>query len=368
MALLQKICLCLTALMLSGPCHAQIVNGDFSNGAIGDCNAGGNWLTSPNPKEAEVSCHFDDVTNLCIDLTPCHDFGNGTWIEQRAATIPGQWYQLDMDLATLCGWDGSDAGVQVYIDGQKLCHRVFNDQFTCIPDSLNWKHKHSDYFEAIAAFTTIRIEGFSYCSGLNTTCPKGTIGSPGFIGLDNVQLVPVAMPSGSKRDTIIRICEQKVLDARPYAQLYDRYLWSTGATSDTIAIDTAGIYSVIIIDSCRVTMSDTIVYHVLSCDTVVPPDNSDTAQVLVVPNAFSPNGDGVNDIFRLRYKGAYTLSFFHVYNRWGQQVFSTQDMREGWDGRYKDLPQPTGVYQYYILYQDRNGKTISLTGNIELIR
>ncbi len=72
-----------------------------------------------------------------------------------------------------------------------------------------------------------------------------------------------------------------------------------------------------------------------------------------VPSAFTPNGDGINDCFGIRKWGYVTSLQFNVYDRWGKLVFSSTDAQKCWDGKYKNLQQPPGVYAYII-----KGKTI----------
>jgi gliding motility-associated-like protein len=69
--------------------------------------------------------------------------------------------------------------------------------------------------------------------------------------------------------------------------------------------------------------------------------------LLWVPNAFSPNGDGSNDIFRVYGKNFKTIEF-KVFNRWGELVFFTTDPSQGWDGTYKGKEMVPGVYVYSI--------------------
>jgi gliding motility-associated-like protein len=70
-----------------------------------------------------------------------------------------------------------------------------------------------------------------------------------------------------------------------------------------------------------------------------------------LPSAFSPNGDGKNDILRiLRPNDLSKLREFRIYDRWGNQVFYTQDPSEGWDGKYKGEPVDMGVYYYSLIY------------------
>jgi gliding motility-associated-like protein len=86
---------------------------------------------------------------------------------------------------------------------------------------------------------------------------------------------------------------------------------------------------------------------------------TDTASVLinvdkggiprfVVPNAFTPNGDGFNDCFGIKRWGNAHINQFNIYNRWGQIVFQTKNPAECWNGRFKGIVQPGGGYIYII--------------------
>jgi gliding motility-associated-like protein len=84
-----------------------------------------------------------------------------------------------------------------------------------------------------------------------------------------------------------------------------------------------------------------------------------------VPNAFTPNGDGLNDTFRPVATGELIRQFSMViYNRWGQMVFETSDYSGGWDGKNA----PAGVYGWVISYSDYMGKLFKMKGGVTLIR
>jgi gliding motility-associated-like protein len=87
------------------------------------------------------------------------------------------------------------------------------------------------------------------------------------------------------------------------------------------------------------------------------------------PNAFTPNGDGLNDVFRIQ-NGVKTENFtMKIFNRWGQTVFETKDWKQGWDGRYKGQLQATGTYVWMMHYTDtRTNKIDERKGTITLIR
>ena len=88
----------------------------------------------------------------------------------------------------------------------------------------------------------------------------------------------------------------------------------------------------------------------------------------MVPSGFSPNGDGKNDYLHVLNVGVATLQEFRVYNRWGEMVYQTSDINDrGWDGTLNGKPQPVGTYVYYV-EATCEGKSISLKGNVILLR
>jgi gliding motility-associated-like protein len=93
-----------------------------------------------------------------------------------------------------------------------------------------------------------------------------------------------------------------------------------------------------------------------------------TGPDVFVPDAFTPNGDGHNDIIRPVLVGVKQLNFFRVYNRWGQLVFSTTQNSKGWDGRIAGQQQSSGNFVYVVQAVDYTGKLISKKGSIILIR
>ncbi|MFT3681669.1 MAG: gliding motility-associated C-terminal domain-containing protein [Ferruginibacter sp.] len=87
-----------------------------------------------------------------------------------------------------------------------------------------------------------------------------------------------------------------------------------------------------------------------------------------VPNAFSPNNDGRNDVFRPIPSGIVSTEMFRVINRYGEIVFETNQWMKGWDGTYKGKPQPLGNYVWQVRGRGMNGRIIEMKGNVVLIR
>jgi gliding motility-associated-like protein len=90
---------------------------------------------------------------------------------------------------------------------------------------------------------------------------------------------------------------------------------------------------------------------------------------LSMPNAFTPNGDGKNDVFRIPSASPQQIERFSVYNRWGSCVFTTANSGGGWDGTVNGSPEPAGTYVWIIQYHDPlTGKAETANGTVILVR
>jgi gliding motility-associated-like protein len=89
--------------------------------------------------------------------------------------------------------------------------------------------------------------------------------------------------------------------------------------------------------------------------------------MLLIPNAFTPNGDGTNDLFLVQGTGVkeYSISIF---NRWGSLIFFSNDITESWDGTVDGQPAGKGIYVYRTFFRDENDEVSEQTGSINLVR
>jgi gliding motility-associated-like protein len=85
------------------------------------------------------------------------------------------------------------------------------------------------------------------------------------------------------------------------------------------------------------------------------------------PNAFSPNGDGKNDIWRAYSNVVRTIRVM-VFNQWGEKVFESADLNTGWNGTQSGKTQPSGVYMYVAEIVKNTGERITRKGSINLVR
>jgi gliding motility-associated-like protein len=121
------------------------------------------------------------------------------------------------------------------------------------------------------------------------------------------------------------------------------YLWNTGDSTESIVIQNEGMYSVGMESLVGCIGKDSIYIKLISDE--IPSNN------IFIPNAFSPDGDGLNDIF-MAYATSDYIQKFHmlIFDRWGGQIFESNDIMLGWDGSKHGKPLPGGMYTYKITY------------------
>jgi len=136
-----------------------------------------------------------------------------------------------------------------------------------------------------------------------------------------------------------------------------QYTWTTGDTACCLAIHGAGTYICTISNNCG-TATDTTTIRTEPCEVCI-----------YLPNAFTPNGDGVNDILKPVVSCPVTDYRLRIYNRWGQQVFESYNPAFNWDGYLSGTPCEKDTYAYLLEYTPTNtGHTRQVKGNVTLIR
>lgn len=232
-------------------------------------------------------------------------------------------------------------------------------------------------FKGIHSNDTITIKQWYWNFGDNSFSDQSTVSHTYLNGGNyNVQLVALDN-NGCFSDTIskpIKIYATNAYAGRdttvfinyPY-QLYasggDTYSWSpaTGLNNPLIADPVA-------------TLSNDATY-ILTASTVLGCATKDTLHIKVeksiaiyAPTAFTPNGDGKNDRFRIITSGIIQLNGFEVFNRWGQRIYYSLNASEGWDGNLKGISQPPGTYLWSASGKAIDGRIIQKQGSLVLIR
>ncbi len=136
------------------------------------------------------------------------------------------------------------------------------------------------------------------------------------------------------------------------------YTWSSGQNTDVVSAVPNGAYWVTVVDA-----------H-LCADSALAVVGYDNCCKPFLPDAFTPNGDGRNDIYRLRWKGDVKNLVFSIYNRYGERVFVSYQPDVGWDGTFHGRPVDMGVYFYDVKFDcgSKEGNRVEYKGDVTLIR
>ena len=190
-------------------------------------------------------------------------------------------------------------------------------------------------------------------------------------------------------DTTINMYQSAYLYSEGLPAGGDLYWYPSGVISDSIL----GCSPCIAGDSLTVnpffTTNYVSTYTLNGCsvsDTVLVSVNFATQVIVILPNSFSPNGDGENDFFRVltnvdedqnftnnandgfKEGGAIAEMDLRVYNRYGQMVFRTTNPHEGWDGTFKGKPLNPATYTYILNFRTVDGRSDDRSGNVTLFR
>jgi gliding motility-associated-like protein len=189
--------------------------------------------------------------------------------------------------------------------------------------------------------------GFNYLWSTNSKTQKIAVSSTGIYWVD------VYMGGCRRRDgilatflpypvitlpTVENFCSEQTSSVILYGGKASSYLWLPGGeTVDSLQVDKAGTYTLEAFNSigCRATASVIVSEH---CEPVI-----------FVPSAFSPNEDGHNDILQI-YGSSITSFEIDIFDRWGEIIFISHDIKYSWDGNYRSKPVEEGEYAWKIIY------------------
>jgi gliding motility-associated-like protein len=175
---------------------------------------------------------------------------------------------------------------------------------------------------------------------------------------DTVSIVSLGAPMVELGNNRILCFGDTILLDAGNDNIWSDYLWNDNSTGRFLAVKQDGVYCAEVINPCG-TGFDTVEIKFRSCEPLV-----------LVPNAFSPNQDGLNDIFLA---SGVNISYFRmqVFNRWGEMLFESHDLAQGWDGRRGGTNCPSDVYVWLIFYESKAldiPVRETLKGNVVLLR
>lgn len=301
------------------------------------------------------------------------DFGTADWDTVIAKNPPAKWYyepgSYEVKLTVTNGLPCTDSFSRIVrVDPYPSVNFTRIDTVICQGDAISFKG-------------TVQTEGldnltWTFSDGTpnitNMTEFNKSFDIPGVYDVNLTAMYRICPDSSFSRKVVVRTVPNinlpkdtvlcylgqgfEVGDAINATNPAAKYLWSTGDTGSAITIKHHGTYkATVTIDGCS--GSDEIT---VSKDCYIN-----------IPNAFSPDGDGLNDYFFPRNMSEQSIREFkmQIYNRYGQVVFETTNAEgRGWDGRLNGVEQPFGVYVYTIEVTFTNGANESYSGNVTLLR
>jgi gliding motility-associated-like protein len=205
--------------------------------------------------------------------------------------------------------------------------------------------------------------GASYTWQDGSINPDFTVKSPGVysvavningcVSRDSISITYQQSPQ-IETDGDIRLCNGKQMTLEPIIQNADQITWQDGSTTTSYIVKDTGYYSIQATNICGTTTKN---IHV-----------SGGVCKIHMPAGFSPDNNGINDRFEVKYPFPVNSFSLSVYNRWGQRVFETHDMSQGWNGKINGEDAPVGGYVWFISVQYTDHVSENLHGTVLLLR
>ncbi len=206
-------------------------------------------------------------------------------------------------------------------------------------------------------------DGFQWQDG--STEPEYRVTQPGWYSVtvnekgcyysDSIR-VAIYAPKAEILENDTLICRGQKLFLHGLSEPAGNFRWNTGSEEASLQITESGRYILEATNLCGV-FYDSVRVQVQDCD--CQPG---------IPTAFSPNNDGINDVFKVMLNCLPKSFGLSVYNRFGERIYSGYSQDEGWDGTYKGQYGDIGVYFYDLKYETPNGVVVRKKGDIVLVR
>ncbi|MBS1772657.1 MAG: gliding motility-associated C-terminal domain-containing protein [Bacteroidetes bacterium] len=319
-----------------------------------------------------IKLHASDIPNAKYVWQGPNDFAS----DQQNPFIPdvtwdNQGYYKVWSISTISGcWSGKDS---TYVKLLVTPHAFFDyvqdvciDQIEIVhPDRTNkteyyWNFADANYVDT-SSYVKYKLGWAASGDKKITLITKGENGcySKPFIGNITVHDKPDVKISTTSNT---EICAYDTLTVSTGSSLYyyqwspERYFEDYRAVSTKAAVGKTGYIYLQATDAWGCTNTDSLFVK------------ADPCCIISLPDAFTPNNDGKNDVFRVLTTGHHFVSKFAVTNRWGQIIFQTTNEHDAWDGTFKGVPQDAGNYFYYIKYKCSDDKVYEKSGDVMLIR
>lgn len=303
--------------------------------------AGGEWQTESGTWfdyfETYLGCDSTIITE--VEVTDViHSFSEAEICDGDSLLVGGGWQQSEgMYYDTAVSVGGCDSIHTTYL----LVHDNYSsttDTIICEGESVyaggEWQTEAGTYLD--------NLQTMHGCDSLITT---------------NIDVLPQPQVDLGNDTLLPEEAELLLVATFPEAT----YLWHDGSTDSTFLVTEEGVYYVGVTVTCG-TAWDTI-----KVDYIEPEIPVCTPQS---PNAFSPNGDGLNDVFNVVSECQFASYHLQIYDRWGKLIFETTEIDEGWDGKSNGEMVPIGSYIWRLQYSELSREDLlnSLHGTLMLVK
>jgi len=274
----------------------------------------------------------DQLFNLSFNsLSPGHTELQWDWLNciiysPSKTEIPAIYAQGEVDITPVpliytAGADGYCEGAPVKLSAGSLTSQVL---------SYDWTSPNGETHSG--AEWNLGAAGLSAAGEYRVTASDGpTCATTQTL---NIQVYPNPQISLSDQDTL---CSEQEVNLNAGSG-FTAYKWQDGSSEPKMTATTEGLYWVTVTDYNGCQATDSVLLK--QCELL-----------LWMPNVFSPNADGLNDIFLPVYKLNVDITFqMLIFNKWGEQIFSTNEISKGWDGTYKGAPCTEDLYTWTIIF------------------
>lgn len=183
-----------------------------------------------------------------------------------------------------------------------------------------------------------------------------TVSATGCSNSDTIEVLVLESPELELGQTVLACQGEEVVLMNQQSSPNTNYVWSTQEVQASIVVDQEGVYSLVAQNNCGLE-ADSVAVLFENCDCNI-----------YIPNAFTPDGDAANDVFKVIGDCRFMTYELSIYNRVGTQIFFTNDINDFWDGTFNGYPVKEGVYSYKIKYTTESIYSEYIHGHINVLR
>ncbi|MBX6379773.1 MAG: gliding motility-associated C-terminal domain-containing protein, partial [Thermoflavifilum aggregans] len=296
----------------------------------------------------------------------------GQRITLHAYSLTGENYSYQWnDHSNADSLSVSSPGTYWVISSNGFCLRIDTIQVNLLANTLPRLNPEATLCpNQILQLDVSSPDAIAYMWSTGATTPRITVDTPGlytvlingavcnYTRIDTVKVTRGFLPTVQILADDSLICTGDRLLLRAIGEHAEGYRWQDGTYGPSYTATQPGLYRVQAFNICGI-----------ASDTVSLQPAANCVGDIIMPNAFTPNNDGHNDVFRPKVLHQVFDFELRIFNRWGQLLFVTHDWTQGWDGTFHGAPCDAGGYAWWVKYRETpNGPVMFKKGVLTLLR